>query len=57
MVVTVLLKIRGFAVVSITFFCCGLLYILGVVIDFFGSRFGHNRTKNDSRVVFLQPKL
>ena len=32
--------------------CCGLLYILGAVVDCFGSRFGHDRAKNDSGIVF-----
>ena len=53
MVAAVLLKIRGFVVVSLTFCCCGLLYILGAVVDCFGSRFGHNRAKNESGFVFL----
>ena len=34
-------------------FCWGLLYILGAVVDCFVSRFGHDRAKNDSGVVFL----
>ena len=34
-------------------FCWGLLYILGAAVDCFVSRFGHDRAKNDSRVVFL----
>ena len=34
-------------------FFWGLLYILWATIDCFVSRFGHDRAKNDSGVVFL----
>ena len=33
--------------------CCGIPYMLGIVVNLFESHFGHDRANNDSEVVFL----
>ena len=53
MVSTVLLKICGFVVVSLTFCLLWSSIHFGTAVSYFWSHFGHDRAKNGSGVFFL----